>query len=63
MKTKNVKKEDVGGNGDQQAVDKAPGEERGKAEKVTKDDLKGKKVDADLSKESDRPLPLITEKK
>ncbi len=35
------------GNTDQQAVDKAPGEERGEAEKVTNEDLKGKKVDRD----------------
>lgn len=34
-------------NRDQQAVDKAPGEERGKGEQVTSTDLKGKKVDAD----------------
>jgi hypothetical protein len=42
-------------NEQRQAVDKAPGEERGKGEKVTEEDLKGKKVDADPSKESDRP--------
>ena len=35
-------------NKDQQAVDKAPGEERGKGEQVTQNDLKGKqKVDGD----------------
>jgi hypothetical protein len=38
---------DSASNKDQQGVDKAPGEERGKAEQVTTDDLKGKKVDAD----------------
>lgn len=42
-------------NADQQAVDKAPGEERGKKEQVTNKDLKGKKVDADPEKESDKP--------
>jgi hypothetical protein len=40
----------------QQAVDKAPGDERGKKEKLTPDDLKGKKVDADPEKEQDKPL-------
>lgn len=43
-------------NTDQQGVDKAPGEEKGKAEKVTSTDLKGKKVDADPSRESDQPV-------
>jgi hypothetical protein len=42
-------------NKDQQAVDKSPGEERGKGEKVSNKDLKGKKVDADLSQQKDRP--------
>jgi hypothetical protein len=41
-------------NRQQQAVDKAPGEQRGKGEKVTHDDLKGKKIDADPSQESGR---------
>ena len=41
-------------NRQQQAVDKAPGEERGKGEKVKKEDLKGKKIDADPSQESGR---------
>jgi len=39
----------------QQGVDKAPGEERGKQHKANPQDLKGKKVDADPSQESDRP--------
>ena len=43
-------------NADWQGVDKDPQEERGKKEKVTKEDLKGKKVDADPAKESDKPL-------
>jgi hypothetical protein len=42
-------------NGQMQGVDKAPGEDQGKEEKVTKEDLKGKKVDGDPSKESDKP--------
>ena len=42
-------------NRDQQAVDKAPGEERGHAEQVTNEDLKGKKVDADPSEKKDQP--------
>ena len=40
---------------EQQRVDKAPGPERSKQEGVTPQDLKGKKVDADPSQESDRP--------
>jgi hypothetical protein len=40
----------------QQAVDKKPGEERGKGELVTDKDLKGKQVDADPSKEEGKPL-------
>ncbi|MCS3801218.1 hypothetical protein [Niastella sp. OAS944] len=43
-------------NKDQQAVDKKPGEERGKGEMVTNKDLKGKQVDADPSKEEGKPL-------
>ena len=38
-----------------QGVDKDPEEEKGRGEQVTQSDLKGKKVDADLSKASDRP--------
>ena len=41
---------------DQQGVDKAPGEERGKGEKVTNKDLKGKQVDADPSTKKGKPL-------
>jgi len=41
-------------NNDRQDIDKAPGEERGKAEKVTKEDLKNKKVDADLSNKNEQ---------
>lgn len=43
-----------GSNSDQQAVDKNPGEERGSTEQVTKEDLKGKKVDADPKEEKSR---------
>jgi len=42
-------------NRNKQAVDKAPGEERGKTKKVKPEDLKGKNVDADPSQESGRP--------
>lgn len=42
-------------NRQQQAVDKAPGEDTGKGEKVKKEDLKGKKIDVDPSQESGRP--------
>ena len=41
---------------DQQPVDKSPGEETGKGEQVTNDDLKGKKVDRDISDKKDEPL-------
>ena len=44
------------GNKDFQGVDKAPGEEKNKGEKVTTKDLKGKKVDADPSKKEDQPI-------
>ena len=49
-------KEDEALNSQLQGVDKAPGEETGKKEKVTLNDLKGKKVNADPSKKSDQPL-------
>jgi hypothetical protein len=52
---KNKKNDDVASNQSRQAVDKAPGEERGKGEKLTKKDLKGKKPDADPSQQADRP--------
>ena len=45
---------DIQRNRQQQAVDNAPGEERGKGEKVKQEDLKGKKIDADPSQESGR---------
>jgi hypothetical protein len=44
-----------GNNQDKQGVDKAPGEEQNKGEQVTTADLKGKKVDADPTQESDKP--------
>lgn len=40
----------------QQGVDKAPGEERNKGEKVTKKDLKGKQVDADIFRQQNKPV-------
>lgn len=39
-----------------QGVDKAPGEEQGKGDKVTNKNLKGKQVDADPSKEEGKPM-------
>lgn len=36
-------------NKDWQGIDKAPGEEAGKGEKVTKEDLKNKTVDRDIT--------------
>ena len=45
-----------GPNAEQQGVDKAPGEERGKTNKLTNKDLKGKQVDADPSTEQGKPL-------
>ena len=41
-------------NREQQAVDKAPGEQKDKGEKASQDDLKGKKIDADPSQERGR---------
>lgn len=52
----NIDAADEKKNKDQQAVDKKPGEEKGKGEKVTDKDLKGKQVDADPSKEEGKPL-------
>lgn len=43
-------------NKDQQGVDKAPGEEIGKGEQVTNNDLKGKKVDADPEQPFEQPI-------
>ena len=40
---------------DQRAIDKGPGAERGKGDKVGTENLKGKKVDADPSQQSGRP--------
>ena len=42
-------------NRDLQGVDKAPGEESGKGELVTNEDLKGKKVDRDINDFKDEP--------
>ena len=38
---------------EQQAVDKAPGEEVGKGEKVTNEDLKGKTVDRRIDEDEE----------
>ena len=52
---KNKIKDTEPSNADWQGVDKDPNEEKGKAEKVTKKDLQGKKIDADVSLKKDRP--------
>ncbi len=43
-------------NKDFEGVNKAPGEERGKGEKVTNIDLKDKKVDADPEQLFEQPI-------
>ena len=45
-----------GNNNDLEGNDKAPGEEQGKSEKITLNDLKGKKNDGDPSLKKDQPL-------
>ena len=45
-----------GENAGRQGVDKDPDLEKGKKEKVTTKDLKGKKVDGDPENERDQPL-------
>ena len=42
-------------NRNQQRLDKAPGEEKHKGEKLTSKELKGKKADGDPSQQNDRP--------
>jgi hypothetical protein len=54
--TTQKEKEQSSKNEDRQGIDKMPQQEKGKKEKVTPDDLKGKKVDGDPEKESDKPL-------
>lgn len=44
-------------NKSKQGVDKAPGEDKPVKEKLTEADLKGKKVDRDVSNPEDEPLP------
>lgn len=57
-KNEKQRRDQTPSNKDQQAVDKAAGEERGKADQVTTNDLKGKKVDADPDYEQPiRQLP------
>lgn len=46
-------------NKDLEGNDKAPGEEEGKGEKVTNEDLKGKKVDADLEHVYEQPIQQL----
>ena len=52
----NKQRENYPSNKDLQAVDKTPGEERGKGDQVTTNDLKGKKVDADPELPEERPI-------
>jgi len=64
MEKKQPKKTDGGGspegsqqsNHNQRGIDQAPGEERGKGEKLSSKDLKGKKVDGDPSQKEDRSM-------
>jgi hypothetical protein len=42
-------------NEDKQGVDKAPGEEKEQGDQVTDKDLKGKKVDRDITDPKDEP--------
>jgi hypothetical protein len=53
----------IPGNQDKQGTDKDPAEEHGKKEKVTQEDLKGKKVDADPSDPRDQPLDTKEKRK
>ena len=55
-KKKIEEKEQHPTNADRRGIDPMPDKEKGKREKVTEDDLKGKKVDADPEQESDKPL-------
>lgn len=55
-KSGNIDAADEEMNKQKQAVDKKPGEEREKGDKVTEKDLKGKQVDADPSTEEGKPL-------
>lgn len=50
------------GNEQRQGVDKAPGEEQGKASPVTDADLKGKKVDRDPEDPADEPIERTSSK-
>ena len=52
----NKQRENYPSNKDLQAVDKTPGEERGKGDQVTTNDLKGKKVDADPELPEEQPI-------
>lgn len=55
-KNENRISQDENLNKQQQAVDHAPGDERGEGEQVTLNDLKGKKVDADLNRVEEQPI-------
>ncbi len=56
MDTNTNDEKDTASNSEKQANDKAPGEERGKAELVKPENLKGKSVDADPSTEEGKPV-------
>jgi len=56
QKKKRIEKEDLQLNADWQGVDTDPSEEKGKKEKVTTKDLKGKKVDADPEQPFEQPI-------
>ena len=55
-KGENNQQQDYPSNKEFEGVDKAPGEERGKGELVSNNDLKGKKVDADPDLPFEQPI-------
>ena len=55
-KNQSAPQEDIRLNKMLEGNDKFPGEEEGRADLVTNDDLKGKKNDGDPSKKEDQPL-------
>ena len=55
----NKLQQDYPSNKDLQGVDKAPGEEVGKGEQVTNNDLKGKKVDAEVDHLYEQPISQL----
>jgi hypothetical protein len=55
-KKEKIRTDDAASNKSRQPVDKAPGEEKGKGEKLNEKNIKGKKIDADPSQQEDRPV-------